>query len=443
MAYVGARRGSRSRSGHGAAAAAVRSGTALAGRGRLPGARAAVARGWTGRLPLRALLGGPAAPAGGDLPARRRTRWPDRAPPDRRAGRGHHGGRGGSHGPPAVRPPSRRLGLGRRVWAAGRTERRRRERRRRAPRGAVRRRGHRGGGRRPHHSRAVARPLGVGSGGCLCRCRGAGEAEHARRVRLLRGVRPPDVAQRPCRVHPTPAAHRPVVRRGRCVTSLGARLRSPARHDTGWSLLRDVPVPGARSPADRGPHGRRVRRAADPAGRGGAPLRRAGRHRRPAGAARAAAHHPVSPARGAVRRCCRRAHGLRRGLHGSRWQLVAALPRAAGRAGRARCGPCRRVGAAAGGPAARAGHDGRPAWMGGRPGDAHGRLRPGHRPRDRPGRVPGRHRGVRARGRRRGGRVGSRLAVPLPVEPALARPRPRNDRPRRDARGNAMPRPGW
>ena len=334
MAYVGARRGSRCRSGHGAAAAAVRGGTALAGRGRLPGARAAVARGWTGRLPLRALLGGPAAPAGGDLPARRRTRWPDRAPPDRRAGRGHHGGRGGSHGPPAVRPPSRRLGLGRRVWASGRTERRRHERRRRAPRGAVRRRGYRGGGRRPHHSRAVARPLGVGSGGCLCRCRGAGEAEHARRVRLLRGVRPPDVAQRPCRVHPTPAAHRPVVRRGRCVTPLGARLRSPARHDTGWSLLRDVPVPGARSPADRGPHGRRVRRAADPARRGGAPLRRAGRHRRPAGAARAAAHHPGSPARAAVRRCCRRAHGVRRGLHGSRWQLVAALPRAAGRAGR-------------------------------------------------------------------------------------------------------------
>jgi hypothetical protein len=111
--------------------------------------------------------------------------------------------------------------------------------------------------------------------------------------------------------------------------------------------------------------------------------------------------------------------------------------------GRACGGPCRRVGAAAGGPAARAGHDARPAWMGDRPGDAHGRLRPGHRPRDRPGRVPRRHGGVRARGRRRGGRVGSRLAVPLPVEPALAGPRPRNDRPRRDARGNACPRPGW
>jgi hypothetical protein len=48
------------------------------------------------------------------------------------------------------------------VWAAGRSERRRRERRRRAARGAVRRRGRRGGGRSPHHSRAVARPLGVG-----------------------------------------------------------------------------------------------------------------------------------------------------------------------------------------------------------------------------------------------------------------------------------------
>ena len=48
----------------------------------------------------------------------------------------------------------------------------------------------------------------------------------------------------------------------------------------------------------------------------------------------------------------------------ARWQLVAALPRAAGRAGGARCGPCRRVGAAPGGPAGGAGHDGRRCWDG-------------------------------------------------------------------------------